>query len=154
MGVVRNQGIQNTVISYSGALLGAVNAILLFPNFLSPDQVGLTSILINVSVIYYQVAALGTSYTAIKYYPHYKGEKGDDHGFPILLMLISLFGFGISTLLYYGFQHQIGGVFEDKSALFLDYFFFAVPLAFFSLYFNLFNSFSRSILQKCFSFIP
>ena len=52
MGIVKRDSIAITVLSYVGVVVGYVNKILLFPNFLSEEQVGLTSILVSLAVMY------------------------------------------------------------------------------------------------------
>ena len=59
MGIVKRDSISITILSYAGAAIGYVNKILLFPNFLSEEQVGLTSILVSLAMIYAQFSALG-----------------------------------------------------------------------------------------------
>lgn len=69
MGIVKRDSIAITVLSYVGVVVGYVNKILLFPNFLSEEQVGLTSILVSLAVMYAQFSALGINSTVVKFFP-------------------------------------------------------------------------------------
>ena len=54
MGIVKRNSITITILSYLGIVVGYVNKILLFPNFLSEEQVGLANILVSMAVMYAQ----------------------------------------------------------------------------------------------------
>ena len=72
MGIVKRDSIAITVLSYVGVVVGYVNKILLFPNFLSEEQVGLTSILVSLAVMYAQFSALGINSTVVKFFPFFR----------------------------------------------------------------------------------
>jgi hypothetical protein len=44
MGIVAKQSIYNSLASYLGILIGAINTIVLFPNVFSADEFGLTRV--------------------------------------------------------------------------------------------------------------
>ena len=56
MGIVKRDSIAITILSYIGVVVGYVNKILLFPNFLSEEQVGLTSICLLYTSLWLQPA--------------------------------------------------------------------------------------------------
>ena len=72
MGIVKRDSIAITVLSYVGVVVGYVNKILLFPNFLSEEQVGLTSILVSLAVMYAPFSALGITSTVVKFFPFFR----------------------------------------------------------------------------------
>ena len=45
MGVIKRQGIKNTIATYIGFVIGFVNLIIIQPNFLSKEELGLTRVL-------------------------------------------------------------------------------------------------------------
>ena len=65
MGIVKRNSITITILSYLGIVVGYVNKILLFPNFLSEEQVGLANILVSMAVMYAQFSAMGINSTIV-----------------------------------------------------------------------------------------
>ena len=47
MGIIMKQSLRTSVLSYIGIALGYVNVVLLFPVFLSPEEFGLTRVLLD-----------------------------------------------------------------------------------------------------------
>ncbi|MDB5261400.1 MAG: hypothetical protein JWQ14_681, partial [Adhaeribacter sp.] len=69
MGIIKRQGIQNTIISYAGVVIGYVNTVLLLPWILDEEQVGLTRLLLTLAVLYAQFSALGFANAGVKFFP-------------------------------------------------------------------------------------
>ena len=69
VGIVKRNSIAITVLSYLGIVVGYVNKILLFPNFLSEEQVGLANILVALATMYAQFSALGVNSAVVKFFP-------------------------------------------------------------------------------------
>ena len=44
MGIVIRQSIKASIVSYAGAVIGAVSTIFIYPYFLSPELIGLNRI--------------------------------------------------------------------------------------------------------------
>lgn len=148
MGIVKRQSVQASVISYAGVLIGYVNLILLFPKFLSPEQFGLTRLMIAVGVIFSQFALLGSSVTILRFFPYLQDKKSKHHGFLSFLLLISMTGFTIFTVLLILFKNTVAGYFISKSALFVDYYFYVFPLSFFLMVYELFFMYMRSLYKN------
>ena len=72
MGIVKRNSITITILSYLGIVVGYVNKILLFPNFLSEEQVGLANILVSMAVMYAQFSAMGINSTIVKFFPFFR----------------------------------------------------------------------------------
>ena len=56
MGIVAKQTLSNSAILFFGALLGAINVMLLYPMGLPDQEIGLTRILISFTVLFSQLA--------------------------------------------------------------------------------------------------
>lgn len=148
MGIVKRQSVQASVISYVGVLIGYVNLILLFPKFLTPEEFGLTRLMISVGVIFSQFALLGSSVTILRFFPYLEDKKSKHHGFLTFLLLISMTGFTVFTVLLILFKNTVSGLFISKSALFVDYYFYVFPLSFFLMVYELFFMYMRSLYKN------
>ena len=59
MGIVAKQTLSNSIIIFIGALLGAINLMLLYPIILPDEEIGLTRLLITFTILLSQLASLG-----------------------------------------------------------------------------------------------
>lgn len=147
MGKLQREGIWNTIISYGGILIGYVNTILLFPNFLTEEQVGLTRLMITISMMFAQFSALGFVNMSVRYFPYFRDKEKQHNGFLFILLLVPLLGFAAISALFILFQPVVVEHYQEDSALLLDYYYYIIPLAFFTLLFNLFTAYLRSLFK-------
>ncbi len=144
---LQREGIWNTIISYAGIAIGYVNVILLFPNILNEEQVGLTRLLLTISEMFAQFAALGFVNMSVRYFPYFRDKAKQHHGFLFLLLSVPMLGFGLITILFLVFKPTISDYYRENSSLLLDYYYYIIPLAFFTLLFNLFTAYLRSLFK-------
>ena len=89
MGVVLRQSIANTVITYAGFGLGAINTLLLYTRFMSEAYYGLVGVLLSTAALLMPIMSFGIPNTLVKYYSGYKDRK-DLQGFLTLIFLFPL----------------------------------------------------------------
>jgi len=147
MSKLQREGIWNTVISYAGIAIGYVNTILLFPNFLDESQVGLTRLMLTISVMFAQFSALGFVNTSVRYFPYFRDKGRRHHGFLFLLLAVPLLGFAVATGLYLLFKPAVVDYYQHNSPLILQYYYYIIPLALFTLLFNMFTAYLRSLYK-------
>lgn len=145
MGIIARQSLLNSLITYTGIGLGFVLTILLYPHILDPDQYGLTRILISASMISAQFAHLGVRQSIIKYFPFFTRANTEKHGLLFWTFLIPLIGFLLFGLIFWLFQDAILNYYRQESPLFLDYYLWILPITLFILYFEVLNSYLRSL---------
>lgn len=133
------------MITYAGIVLGFVLTVILYPHILSPDQYGLTRVLISAAFISSQFAHLGIRNSIIKFFPFFKNVSGKEHGMLFWVLVIPLIGFLLFGLLFWLFQDLLVAFYIDQSPLFVEYYLWVLPITFFLLYFEVFNSYLRSL---------
>lgn len=148
MGVIQKQSISGTIYSYSGVLLGFVITGLLFPRVFSTDEVGLLRVLVSYSTLLAQFAGLGFSAVTVKLFPYFHDEKKNHHGFLGLVALVSLAGFLLAATGYLLFKPIITDDANQDSALFISYYYYVIPLIFFTLFFNVFDAYYYRVLYN------
>lgn len=131
MGVVQRQGTWNTLISYAGMAISMANAILLYPKILEGDELGLVKLLPYIALIYVQVATMGIQAASLHYFPYVDDKKRGHHGYLRLLFTIALGAFILATGIYFLLKPIAVETFSERSALFIDYYAWTVPLALF-----------------------
>ncbi len=129
--------------------LGYVNTLLLFPNFFSPDQFGLTKLLIAVSGMFAQFSALGFTSVSFKFFPFFRDKERQHQGFLFMLLLVPLLGFAIITLLFVLFKPVVLKYYAPHEAeVLLKYYYYIILLAFFALLYNLQDAYLKSLYKS------
>jgi O-antigen/teichoic acid export membrane protein len=128
VGEIKRQGIINTIISYTGIVIGFIYTIVLLPTFLSPEEVGLTRVLYAVSLIFGTLFPFGLGSFTIKFFPRFKNPINGHNGYLKLLLLSSTILYLLSSSLAYLFKNQILA-FYDNSHLLQEFFVFVFPVS-------------------------
>lgn len=147
MGVVVRQSIKGTIMNYLGVFVGFITTFFIVTKYLTTEEVGLTRVLVDASILLSGLAQLGTSTSAMRYYPYFKDEKERDHGFFGWSVLIPLVGFVFFTILFLIFKKPIENYFSHNSSLFVDYIYFVIPMAFFMMYLLVFETNSNLLMR-------
>ncbi|QHL86124.1 oligosaccharide flippase family protein [Nibribacter ruber] len=148
MDTIRKQGFLNTIISYAGMIIGYVNLVVLFPVLIpDADELGLTRFLISVAAIYAQFAALGFTNISAKYFPYFRDRDKKHNGFLFLMLLIPLAGFAVVTVLFMLLKPAVVDYFGKNSPLAVEYYYYIIPLSFFTLLFILLDAYLRSLYK-------
>ena len=122
-------------MTYLGIGVGVVTTFFVLTRFLTTEEIGLARVLIDAATLFIGLAQLGTSASVIRFYPYFKEKDSEeDHGFFFWAMVIPFIGFVLFALIYWACRVPLGAWFGDKSPLFVEYYYFVLPLAFFMLY--------------------
>ena len=143
LGVIKKQSISGSIYSYVGVVLGFIITALLYPRIFSTEEVGLLRVLVSYSTLFAQFAGLGLNAVTVKLFPYFRTKDQKHHGYLGLSLLISLVGFVIAASVYMLIRPAILNDAEGKSELFVTYFYYVVPLIFFTLLFNVFDTYYR-----------
>ncbi|GAB3817330.1 lipopolysaccharide biosynthesis protein [Pontibacter rugosus] len=144
---LQREGIWNTAISYAGIVIGYINTILLFPNILDEAEVGLTRLLLSISVMYAQFSALGFVNMSVRYFPYFRDKEKQHNGFLFLLLAVPILGFILITAIFLLFKPTVVGYYLENSPLIVDYYYYLIPLALCTLLFNMFTAYLRSLYK-------
>ena len=122
MGVIRRQGIKNTIIGYLGILIAFVSFFVVQPYCLTKEEIGLTRVLYSFSIIVAMFVPLGIGNATIKYFPLFKDEEKKNHGFFGFMNIFPLIGYVVSAALLFTFKDFILNQYRSESPLLLEYF--------------------------------
>ena len=120
MGIVINQSIKNTIITYIGFAIGAVNALYMYPEFLGKTFYGLTAFLLSSSNIIMPLMAFGVHNTLVKYYSTYNTdtERSQFLSFVLLLPLLVIVPL---TVVLFVFYNQIAYSLSAENPIIYNY---------------------------------
>ena len=133
MGVIAKQSIKGTIVTYIGVAVGFITTFFVLTRFLSAEEIGLARVLIDAATLFVGLAQLGTTSSIIRFFPYFK-EDARAHGFFFWAFVVPLLGFFLFAIVYWGCSVPIAAWFGDKSPLFVNYYYFVLPIAFFMLY--------------------
>lgn len=147
MGVIIRQSIKGTIVNYIGIAIGFFTTFFILTNYLTAEEVGLTRVLVDAAFLFSGLAQLGTNSSMLRFYPYFKDEENKDHGIFFWSVMIPLVGFLLFLLCFFIFKTTIIDAFQDKSPLFVNYFYFIIPIAFFVLYTSVFETNSIILMR-------
>jgi len=87
MGIVINQSIKNTIITYFGFGIGAINALFLYTIFLGKMHYGIVAFVLSAANITMPLMAFGVQNTLIRFYSKYNSEEERDNFLSLMLLL-------------------------------------------------------------------
>ena len=135
MGVIAKQSIRGTIVTYLGIAVGVVTTFFVLTRFLTTEEIGLARVLIDAATLFIGLAQLGTNASIIRFYPYFREKDSEeDHGFFFWALVVPFIGFLLMAVIYWACRVPLGTWFGDKSPLFVEYYYFVLPLAFFMLY--------------------
>ena len=135
MGVIAKQSIRGTIVTYAGIAVGIITVFFVQTRFLTTEEIGLARVLIDAATLFVGLAQLGTNASIIRFFPYFKEkDSAEDHGFFFWAMIVPFIGFVLFALVYWACHVPLGAWFGEKSPLFVEYYYFVLPIAFFMLY--------------------
>ncbi len=103
MGIVLNQSLKNTIITYLGFGVGAINTLYLYPVFLGATYYAVANYILSAANVIMPLFAIGMQNTLVKYYTQYKTEEERERflSFTVLFPLLLCIPLGLIGLFYY-----------------------------------------------------
>jgi O-antigen/teichoic acid export membrane protein len=143
MGLIFRQSLKSSVGFYIGVGLGAINTLFISTRFLSPDQLAISRILLENSLIFAAFSHLGTPYITDKFFAYFKNDERKHNGFLLFILLFPIVGFGLFLTVYNAFDTNIASFFSAKSPTIVPYIWLSLPITFCWVYILVLESYSR-----------
>jgi O-antigen/teichoic acid export membrane protein len=148
VGVIKRQGIKNTLITYIGIVIGAVNMILIQPRYLSEEEVGLTRLLYFCAYLIGLLIPAGMPNVIVKFFPFIKDDQRKHYGFIGFISIVFLIGFLICATGLILLRPLIERYYSDNSALFVEYFLLLIPFTFIVAAITLASTYCQSLFKS------
>jgi len=149
MGIVINQSFKNTISTYVGFGIGAINTLFLYTNFMSDMYYGLIAFILSTANIMMPLMAFGTHNTLIKFYSSYKTRNSINSFLSLMLFLPLLLIIPIGLIGYFAFDF-ISDLLSQKNPIIKDYVWLIYISAIAFAYFEVFYSWTKVQLQSVF----
>ncbi|MCF8298288.1 MAG: polysaccharide biosynthesis C-terminal domain-containing protein [Saprospiraceae bacterium] len=141
MGIIYKQAARGTIYSYIGVGLGFITTALLLPQLYSTEEVGLLKILLAYSILFIQFASLGLNTVTIRLFTFFRDNEKKHNGYLFIILIVSLIGFLLSLAVFYIIKPILIKDSLEKSALFVEYINYLIPLIFFPLFFSILDTY-------------
>ena len=130
MGVIKRQGIKNTIAVYIGLAIGFLNLIVIQPYFLTKEELGLTRLLYSFALVVAMFVPLGIGNATTRFFPVFKNIDKKHHGYFGFMLLFPLIGFALTSLVILLLKDFIFSQYLQESPLFVTFFQYVFPLIF------------------------
>jgi O-antigen/teichoic acid export membrane protein len=144
MGIIIRQSFKASIVAYIGVGIGIINQLFVSTKYLSVEQMALSRLLLENSLLFAAISHLGTPFIADKFFSQFRNEDEKHHGFFVFLLVYPLVGLSIFTLTYLAFQQSIADYFAKESPLVIKYHFLSIPLTAFWVYITVLEVYSRN----------
>jgi O-antigen/teichoic acid export membrane protein len=143
MDSIRKQSIFSSIFIYAGFGIGAINVLYLFPNYFTPEQFGLTRILMDIAMIFATICTAGVIPSAFKFHPYYQRylDKNKNDLFTYALTIALALSLIISLSLP-AIEPWIMKKFGERSPILTKYLYLIIPLTLTLVAFNMLEAFA------------
>ena len=93
MGIIIKQSIKGSLWSYLGVIIGFVTTAYLYPNYPTPEIVGLFALLLAWSNLFAQFSALGFHGVTTRLLPQFRNIEKEHNGFVFIAFMVMFSGF-------------------------------------------------------------
>ena len=149
MGLVVSQSIKNTIATYIGFVIGGVNVLFLFTNFLSDAYFGLIQYIFSTAAIMMPLMAFGVHNTMVKFYSSFKTRQSQNSFLTLMLILPLFIALPIGLIGYACFE-TISNWLTIKNEIIRDYIWLIYISAIWFAYFEVFYAWSKVQMQSVF----
>lgn len=144
MSKIAQQSIQTTLFSYLGVVLGYINVLWLYPFALDATELGTFRTIQDLGLLFVPFAQLGVGHGITRYFPKLKDQQS---AFLTYSLAISLVGFAVVSILFFGFKNQIMELFATNSPEVIDFLGIVLLITLFALLSTVMDAYSRSFLK-------
>ncbi|QWX85430.1 polysaccharide biosynthesis C-terminal domain-containing protein [Cellulophaga sp. HaHaR_3_176] len=149
MGIVLKQSLNNTIITYLGFGIGAINTLFLYTRFLTDEYYGLVGVILSASAVLMPIMAFGVPNTLVKYYSNFKNEKTGD-GFLTLMLLLPLFLIIPIVVIAYVANDAIGSFISKENPIVKGYVWHIFLIGMAMAYFEIFYAWAKVYMKSVF----
>ncbi|MEE9364983.1 MAG: oligosaccharide flippase family protein [Cellulophaga sp.] len=149
MGIVLKQSLNNTIITFLGFGIGAVNTLFLYTRYLTDEYYGLVTVILSTSTLLMPIFAFGAHNTIVKFYSSFKGGKNKNGFFTLMLLLPLLLIIPTACFAYYA-HDIVATLLAKKNSIVKNYVWYIFFIGMGMAYFEIFYAWSRVQMKSVF----
>lgn len=159
MGVVLKQSLNNTIVTYLGFGVGAVNVLFLYTNFMSDEYYGLVNVVLSAAMVLMPVLAFGVPNSLIKFYSSFEDDRTTDGFLTMMLFLPLVLIVPVAGLTFLAHE-TIGNFLSKENPIVKEYiwpiFWMGMAMAYFEVFYawarvrmrSVFGNFMKEIFSR------
>ncbi|WP_431134863.1 polysaccharide biosynthesis C-terminal domain-containing protein [Psychroserpens mesophilus] len=159
MGIVINQSFKNTITTYLGFGLGAINTLFLYTEFMSDTYYGLVAYILSTANIMMPLMAFGVHNTLIKFYSTFRSKNSLNSFMTLMLFMPLVISIPIGIIGYLSYD-TIANWLTQKNEIVEDYLWYifitALAMAYFEVFFawvkvqmkTVFGNFMKEVFHR------
>ncbi|WP_407557163.1 oligosaccharide flippase family protein [Winogradskyella sp. 4-2091] len=149
MGIVLNQSFKNTITTYLGFGIGAINTLFLYTNFLFDEYYGLVAFLLSAANIMMPFMAFGVHNAIVKFYSTFKTKNSINSFLTFMLFLPILFIIPAAFIGYFAYDAIVHWL-SNENQIVENYVWHIFILAISMAYFEIFFAWTKVQMQTVF----
>jgi O-antigen/teichoic acid export membrane protein len=150
MGIIARQTIKGTIWSYLGVIIGFITTAYLFPNYLTPEVVGLFGLLVSLSTLMGQLSLLGLPGVTNRLFTYFRDKENGHNGFLTIALLFHVAGIAIFLGAYFALKPWLIETNIEDSPLFTQYMYLLVPMTLAVMLFTFLDVFNKVLYNAVF----
>lgn len=143
MGIIAKQTLRGSALTYAGIGLGFLTAGILFPKFLSKEEIGVLYLLLKYALLFSFFANLGFNTITLKLFSFYRDPEKNHSNFFSLKIIVNLIGFALFCGAYFIFKPYLIERNLEQSKLFVEYLYLLVPFVAIYMTFGALDTYNR-----------
>lgn len=148
MGIVQRQSFWNLIYTALGVLLGAVNKLFLYTEWLSKGEFGLIELLMGAAIVGTEFSLLGAGKITTRFFPYFKDNKEKQGKFVSFVATYVLLGFLLLVGILLLGKDFVVEQYAENSPLFAAHFLYLLPFCFGYASFRVLQAFSQALLKS------
>ncbi len=149
MGIVQDQSLKNTIVTYIGFVFGAINTLFLYTNFISDNYYGLVTFILSTALILMPLLAFGAHNTLVRYFSSFKTKDGLYSFLTMMLFMPLALIISIALIIYFCYN-PLADLLSGENAIIKGYLWHIFATAIALSYFEVFYAWSKVHLQSVF----
>lgn len=150
MGIVIKQSIKNTITTFLGFGIGALNTLFMYPYFLGKDYFGLTGYVLSAANILYPIMSFGIQNTLIKFFNENNKTEQELNSYITYMLLVPLFFIAPLMVLFYFFYDTIAAYESQENPIIYSFVWIIPIIGIFMGYFEIFYAWLRAHMKSVF----
>lgn len=149
MGIVLTQSYKNTIATYMGFIIGAINTLFLYTEFLTDAYYGLVGYVLSTANIMMPLMAFGVHNTIVKFYSSFKTRTSLNSFLTLMLFLPLLIIIPVSLIGYVSYE-TIANFLAQENPIIKGFLWHIIIAAAAMAYFEVFFAWAKVQLQTVF----
>ncbi len=146
MGIVIQQSVKNTLSTYLGFAVGALNTLVFYTHFMSASNYGVVALMLSIATVGAPFILFGSHQVLIRYYPKFSSsDQSKLMGFSFLIPFVMSFIVGILISI---FEQPLISFIQSDSQLPSYFLWYVYLIGVFMAFFEYFYALSRASLQS------